>query len=289
MPLLQPKIYELGRRLGKQGPRRFSRPQPPAETVASRTGDKCVTVDKFSFSILQLNANGLGHAKILELNKLLFDKKIQVALIQETMWSKDKDVKFSFPGFTPYRCSCHENCQGMVTLINNSLDAEVSNVPTNDGNDIQKVELWKNGQHFRVFNIYSPPGVICDAHLHETNFRKTILAGDTNAHSPMWGYQDTNASGDYVEDILNSTNLILLQNKDSPPTFFHRPSGALRGQTKPLFQQIFRSSAAGMFLMILAVTTSPSSSLLPWRRRKGSQSERLPGTTPKLTGRSIGR
>ena len=226
MPLIQPKIYELGRRLGKQGPRRFSRPQPPAETVASRTGDKCVTVDKFSFSILQLNANGLGHAKILELNKLLFDKKIQVALIQETMWSKDKDVKFSFPGFTPYRCSCHENCQGMVTLINNSLDAEVSNVPTNDGNDIQKVELWKNGQHFRVFNIYSPPGVICNAHLHETNFRKTILAGDTNAHSPMWGYQDTNASGDYVEDILNSTNLILLQNKDSPPTFFHRPSGA---------------------------------------------------------------
>ena len=234
MPLLQPKIYELGRRLGKQGPRRFSRPQPPAETVASRTGDKCVTVDKFSFSILQLNANGLGHAKILELNKLLFDKKIQVALIQETMWSKDKDVKFSFPGFTPYRCSCHENCQGMVTLINNSLDAEVSNVPTNDGNDIQKVELWKNGQHFRVFNIYSPPGVICDAHLHETNFRKTILAGDTNAHSPMWGYQDTNASGDYVEDILNSTNLILLQNKDSPPTFFHRPSGACTGQDQTL-------------------------------------------------------
>ena len=52
------------------------------------------------------------------------------------------------------------------------------------------------------------------------------MAGDTNAHSPMWGYQDTNASGEYVEDVINSTNLLLLQNKDSPTTFFHRPSGA---------------------------------------------------------------
>ena len=189
MPLIQPKVYELGRRLGKQGPRWLSRPQPPKEppkeTVDSRSRDKSVTVDKSLFSILQLNANGLGHAKILELNKLLYDKKIQVALIQETMWSKDKDVTFCFPGYTPYKCNCQDNCQGMLTLINNTLDAEVSNVPTNDGNDIQQVKLWKNGQHFKVYNIYSPPGATCDAHLQETNFRKTILAGDTNAHSPM--------------------------------------------------------------------------------------------------------
>ena len=230
MPLIQPKVYELGRRLGKQGPRWLSRPQPPKETpketADSRSRDKSVTVDKSSFLILQLNANGLGHAKILELNKLLYDKKIQVALIQETMWSKDKDVTFCFPGYTPYKCNCQDNCQGMLTLINNTLDAEVSNVPTNDDNDIQQVKLWKNGQHFKVYNIYSPPGATCDAHLQETNFRKTILAGDTNAHSPMWGYQDTNASGEYVEDVINSTNLLLLQDKNSPPTFFHRPSGA---------------------------------------------------------------
>ena len=226
MPLLQPKIYELGRRLGKQGPRRLSRSQPPRETANSRVRDKSVTVDISKFLILQLNANGLGPSKILELNKLLHDKKIQVALVQETMWGKEKDVSASFPGYTPYKCACERNCQGMVTLINNTLDAEVQNLTTNDENDLQFIKLWKNGQRFNLFNVYSPPNVACDAHLSETHFKKTILAGDTNAHSPRWGYQDTNASGDYVEELVNSSNLILLQDKDSPPTFFHRPSGA---------------------------------------------------------------
>ena len=226
MPLKQPKLYELGRRLGKQGPRRFSRRQPPQETVGSRTVEKSVTVDKTEFFILQFNANGLGPAKIQELNKFLSDRKIQVALIQETMWSKDKDVSSCFPGYTPYRCSCREKCQGMLTLINNTLDAEVSNIETNDGNDIQLTKLWRNGRHFNVYNIYSPPNVTFDAHLHENNYRSTIVAGDTNAHSRMWGYQDTNASGENVQDFLNSSNFILLQTKDSPSTFFHRPSGA---------------------------------------------------------------
>ena len=116
-------------------------------------------------------------------------------------------------------CECKRRCQGIVTLVNNSLNAEVKHITTNDENDIQLIKLWKNGQQFSLYNLYSPPNTACSAHLDEINFQKTIIAGDTNAHSPVWGYADTNASGDYIEDIVNSTNLILLQNKDSPPTF----------------------------------------------------------------------
>ena len=226
MPLIQPRLYELGRRLGQQGPRRLSRPRRRTARV-SPTGVKSVSVEKYGFKILQFNANGLGPAKIQELGKFLIDESIQVALIQETMWSKEKDVSSAFPGFTPYRCECKRRCQGIVTLVNNSLNAEVKHITTNDENDIQLIKLWKNGQQFSLYNLYSPPNTACSAHLNEINFQKTIIAGDTNAHSPVWGYADTNASGDYIEDIVNSTNLILLQNKDSPPTFFHRPSGAL--------------------------------------------------------------
>ena len=226
MPLIQPRLYELGRRLGQQGPRRLSRPRRRTAGV-SPTGVKSVSVEKYGFKILQFNANGLGPAKIQELGKFLIDESIQVALIQETMWSKEKDVSSAFPGFTPYRCECKQRCQGIVTLVNNSLNAEVKHITTNDENDIQLIKLWKNGQQFSLYNLYSPPNTACSAHLNEINFQKTIIAGDTNAHSPVWGYADTNASGDYIEDIVNSTNLILLQNKDSPPTFFHRPSGAL--------------------------------------------------------------
>ena len=182
MPLIQPRIYELGRRLGQQGPRRLSRPRV---TGVSPTGVKSGAVENYGFKILQFNANGLGPAKIQELGKFLIDEGIQVALIQETMWSKEKEVLAAFPGFTPYRCECTHRCQGIVTLIKNSLNAEVKNVKTNDENDLQLIKLWKNGQLFTLYNLYSPPNIACSAHLNEINFRKTIIAGDTNAHSPI--------------------------------------------------------------------------------------------------------
>ena len=96
MPLIQPRLYELGRRLGQQGPRRLSRPRRRTARV-SPTGVKSVSVEKYGFKILQFNANGLGPAKIQELGKFLIDESIQVALIQETMWSKEKDVSSAFP------------------------------------------------------------------------------------------------------------------------------------------------------------------------------------------------
>ena len=220
MPLRQQKLYELGCRL-EQGPRKDS---------ALGSCDKSATVknsnSKNPLSILQWNANGLGHSKLLELKKSLQDHNIQVALIQETML-KTKDV--SVPGFTPYKCKCQEeghNCQGILTLIRNDVTAEVSKLPTNDRNDIQLVKVWRNGMRFSLYNIYSPPDETCDVRLQNSILKKTILAGDTNAHSPSWGYDDTNESGKYIEELNNSTNLILLQDNDSKPTLFHRPSGA---------------------------------------------------------------
>ena len=214
MPLKQLKLYELGRPLGKQGPRQDLRPRGP--------GDKSATVDsKAIFKILQLNANGLGTAKAWELRKLLSDENIKVALIQETML-KGKDI--SIPGYTPYKCKCQDNCQGILTLIRNDVQAEVCNIKTN-GNDLQHIKFWENGKCFTLYNIYSPPNVAFDAQLQSINFQRTILLGDTNAHSPLWGYRDTNPSGKYIEEICTSTNLILLQDKDSETTHYHRPSG----------------------------------------------------------------
>ena len=223
MPLRQQKLNELGCRLGQQGPRRSS-------ALGSCEKSATVKTSKIPIPILQWNANGLGPAKVLELLKLLDTKKIQVALIQETKL-KSKDI--SFPGFTPYKCDClHEgkNCQGIMTLIRNDVQAKVTNVDTNDRNDIQLVRIWRNGICFTLYNIYSPPDEICDVRLQDSIFRRTILAGDTNAHSPNWGYENYNDSGRYIEDLKDSTNLILLQDNLSEPTLFHRPSGA---STKP--------------------------------------------------------
>ena len=148
MPLRQQKLNELGCRLGYQAPRKDS-------TLGSR--DKSVTVknSKYPLSILQWNANDLGHSKLLELKKSLQDHNIQIASIQETLL-KTKDVLV--PGFTPYKCKCQEecqNCQGILTLIWNDVTAEVSEFHTNDRNDIQLVKIWRNGMRFSLYNIYS--------------------------------------------------------------------------------------------------------------------------------------
>ena len=174
-------------------------------------------------NVLQWNAEGLGPSKALELKKFLKDKKIHIALIQETKLRSK--LPPSFPGYEPYKCTCTNTCQGILTLIKTDIQAQVSKVKTNDANDIHHIKIWHNGQKYTLYNVYSPPTTTFDAQLQEINFKRTILAGDTNGHSPTWGYEDRNPSGRYVEELTNTTNLILLQDKNSKETLFHRPSG----------------------------------------------------------------
>ena len=56
-------------------------------------------------------------------------------------------------------------------------------------------------------------------------FKKTIVAGDFNAHLPKLGYSAYNPRGRNIEDIVNSSNLCLSQDSSSKPTLFHRGHG----------------------------------------------------------------
>jgi len=47
------------------------------------------------------------------------------------------------------------------------------------------------------------------------------MIGDINAHSPKWGYKDTNAAGKEMEDLLNTSILELIYNNTDPPTYLH--------------------------------------------------------------------
>lgn len=51
--------------------------------------------------------------------------------------------------------------------------------------------------------------------------RRSILIGDFNAHSSRWGYQDSNAAGKEVEDLLNSNPIDLIFNERDPCTYIH--------------------------------------------------------------------
>ena len=48
------------------------------------------------------------------------------------------------------------------------------------------------------------------------------MVGDFNSHSQSWGYDHADARGEEIEDWQDDNNLILVNDADDPPTFFHR-------------------------------------------------------------------
>ena len=56
----------------------------------------------------------------------------------------------------------------------------------------------------------------------ETNYQRTIVAGDFNGHSPEWGYTNYNKTGKAIEEFCESTNLTVLQDENSPPTLLFK-------------------------------------------------------------------
>ena len=210
MTVLQSKlVYEPGRRLGYQGPRSSTH-------VGPVHCDKFTRTTLTDLNILQLNVDGLQH-KSTELNKVLSDNNVHIALLQETVLPKHN---VSTPGYTQVLCEC-QKCRGVMTLIRKDVQAETTNAPVGDV-DVQKTNVWLGKCQYNIFNIYCPPASLVDIPLQDTHFKNTIIAGDFNANTPSLGYSHYNKRGRELEDLCNSTNLILEQDMESPPTLLHK-------------------------------------------------------------------
>ena len=212
--------YELGRRLVK-GPRTAV----PRQAAA---GDKYATGHRrryhhrhpkrhqkntpprstATFNVLQVNVGGLKNRKI-ELAKMLSTNKVHIALVQETLHAS---CNIHITGYTPYPCKC-TGCQGTITYIRNDVTAECDPMHQHDGTDVHKINACFGNNTYVIYNVYSPPGSTCHINdIQESVHRKTIIAGDFNGHSPLWGYPDTNKTREYLEVLNQSTNLIITQN-----------------------------------------------------------------------------
>ena len=201
---------QIGCRLDKQEPRIPVQPSAGYDKFAKRK----------TLKIIQVNMQGLQN-KTTELSKILHDNEIDIALLQETILP-ERDI--SLPkGYFPYKCSC-ENCQGIMTLIRTDVQATVKNNPIEDI-DIQEITIWSDFGKFYVYNFYCPPPSKHEIPIQQVLFKKTIVAGDFNAHLPSLGYSAYNPRGHNIEDIVNSSNLCLSQNSSSKPTLFHRGHG----------------------------------------------------------------
>lgn len=199
--------YELRRRLVK-GLR---------TAASSRTACEKSATGNTNVNILQLNILGLQN-KRTELEHMLQKHDIHVAILQETILP---NKKVNITGYTQYKCNCTK-CQGVMTLIRNDTQAEVKNNNNDTDIDTQDIILWRGGMKYTLRNIYCPPSSTAKIDIQLPHHTRTIIAGDFNAHTPALGYPSYNNRGKELEDIVNSTNLQLIQSKNTPPTFLHR-------------------------------------------------------------------
>ena len=91
---------------------------------------------------------------------------------------------------------------------------------SSDKSEVIEINVLKIERLFKIFTIYSPPN-------NKPNFSflnsssHTIFLEDFNAHSPMWGCNDSNEARKSVEDLLNPSTFELIYNSNDPHTCLH--------------------------------------------------------------------
>jgi hypothetical protein len=89
-----------------------------------------------------------------------------------------------------------------------------------DKTKIIKLNVWKNENHVKVFDIYNPPQNNLVLSLLDVT-KRTLIVGNFNAHFHDVGYKNINEAGKMIEDFISANNDELLYEKGDPPTYLH--------------------------------------------------------------------
>jgi len=138
--------------------------------------------------ILQWNAGGMSQNNKTELHANLVKHNVDIFAIMEANLTAEKLIYYQLSGYTLYSLPKYRQvASGILIGISKSLCAELKIVKevgnSEDKSEIVKVNVWKKGNNFTIYAIYSPPNNKPDfTSLYITS--KTIMIGDFNAHSP---------------------------------------------------------------------------------------------------------
>ena len=168
---------------------------------------------------MQWNAEGVFH-KEDELRNLLAQKDIDICCIQETHLTDQKNFKIRgyqkpFRLDRPFR---HKG--GILTLVRNNVHV-VEGSSFLDGAEYQCLKVKSKNSELNLVNYYCPN----DKPLSLENIEVSdsfLIVGDFNSHSQSWGYDHADARGEELEDWQDDHRLLLVNDPDDTPTFFHR-------------------------------------------------------------------
>ena len=183
-------------------------------------------------NILHINIRGI-RANKEELIKTLQEKDVHIASINETFLAPD--IRFSLPGYDIIRKDRpraagpqgHTNRRGGVALlIKRTITYNETLIPVDpnqtQGNEYISAKVKLSPTHnLLMVSIYCPPSTTPSAHLFQEiiSLEKTVaIMGDFNAKHFTFYNQVTNQSGEALNDIIEQTNLVLLNNDE--PTHY---------------------------------------------------------------------
>ena len=171
-------------------------------------------------SLLQWNSRGF-RANKLELDQLICNYDFEVICLQETHTHNRLTMK----GYKVYEHPASLNTNGgsyagEAILVKHQTPHSEVPLTTNLRAVAIRATLHKT---ITICSIYIPPNTPITVHqlidLYNQLPKPALILGDFNAHNPMWGGNRTDNRGKIVENVINTSNVCLLN--DGSPTYFH--------------------------------------------------------------------
>jgi len=163
--------------------------------------------------IFQWNANSITARKTELIHYLsTFSNPPQVICIQETHLSSRKEFQLENYNIER-RDRINRSKGGVMTLIHKTISYTL--LPSISDIEEITIEIRLHQQVIRIVNIYNPPNNDIDLQKYNQMALRpnTILLGDFNAHSTLFGGNITDKLGDTLEKFIDDNNLILLNDR----------------------------------------------------------------------------
>lgn len=180
--------------------------------------------------IIQWNARSVIH-KSAEIEAYInnSDPKPEIICIQES-WLKPTHT-FELDGYSTFRSDRTGGIQGggILTLIRKNINCIEIEKSNNTFPEIEFLitDIKCKHDNFRIINLYNPLNDITldsfSKFFNKFLTPNTILCGDFNAHSPVWGHSERNNRGLIIEDCIGRHDIVLLN--DGSPTHFNTSTG----------------------------------------------------------------
>ena len=162
-------------------------------------------------SLLQWNAQSLrAHSNELKQFIATSTEKPHLICVQET-WLQPQ-LEFRFPGYSVERRDRPDGRGGGVAiLISESISYSVLDFGGVDAEALG-VKITAGDKKLTIVNIYNPPQQRIDPAAYKKLLSEpySIIVGDFNAYSSLWGGATTDINGLALEDLLEECNLVTL-------------------------------------------------------------------------------